>query len=116
MCKVEARHVDVTQAPAANANGSRPAPIGANFSLHSIPYPPSSRKPVCPKSSISLAKRAIRDPLAPAIHEDPGSCAAAANGSRLTDFSSQVEHPGSGSGTNLEKSRVRDDAVGKSLK
>ena len=83
---------------------SRRRPIGAKLSLLTSTSPPSSRKPVCPKSPISLAKRALRDPLAPAIREDPGSCAATANGSRLTDFSDQIK--------DLEKSRVRDDGAG----
>ena len=104
MRKAEARHLETSQAPVASANGCRPPPIGAKLSLLTSTSPPSSRKPVWPKSPISLAKRAIRDPLAPAIREDPGSCTATANGSRLTDFSDQIK--------DLEKSRVRDDGAG----
>ena len=65
----------------------------------------SPRTPLFPKTSISLAKRVIRGPLALQLAYWLALNCCKANGSRIADFSIQIK--------DLEKSRVRDDERGR---
>ena len=80
---------------------SRRTPIRANFEHQPAKQPSSFRTPVCPKSLISLAKRAIRNPMALKLVDSLALTCCNAIGSRIADFSDQIK--------DLEKSRVRDD-------